>query len=699
MKKNKGISPPDLPQDPDKGAAASSYARVENKWLSSEVVSQCFFVIISLTLLTAFSVKLRVDQYIAWQKEPQVFFVNDIPMMTTHDAYHWLKLAKDYKDGAYITPKTALPDFIQVPMLSFMIAKLSPFFNNNVHKTGVYLMFILPGLFMIPLFLYFYKLGAPSAGVLGGLIGTASIGYLSRTLVAWVDTDALNLFFPVLAAFFMLLAANRERKYSFIFSALTGITTLVFHWWYSMPGFSTVNLVVLIVFLFVNRVEKKTILYSAIIYTIFANPLNVWQGIDSITHYLPFFRAGLAEAAGVTFRQTMSTVSEFGRLSFEGVLSMLVRPVLVSLTGLVLFFIFAFLKWRKFIPLLPVISLGLMAFLSMNRLVMYLTPLVGIGYGYLITTVLKRFFVKTGSPAFVRDAVVYGLSFVLFFIITVKTPLSVVPVSAASPGVYKALIDFKDRLPKGSIIFTWWDYGYAIQEATGFTTLHDGGNQVTLTTNFVARSFVSDSQSELYNIMRITAAGDPGALAGASNTYRELIAAIRSYEGPHDSDKLYLLFTEDMAGLTAVPAKFAAINLLGSWDPDLQAEKYEAFGDTFFNCRPSEKGNAMTCGDVVIDMDRGLINNNIPVKKTIVVGDGYILSERYYSHKDGLYLELFGKKKDNRLDIFAVKILPEKLYRTNLNQIYLLGNFDRSLFEEAYNEFPFARLLRVKTKE
>lgn len=658
-----------------------------------------FFVILSLVLLTAFSVKLRTDQYAAWQNEPQSFFVNDIPLMTTHDAYHWLKIAKDYKGGTYIAPKTALPDFTQVPLLSFMIAELSPLFNNNIHKTGVYLMFILPGLFVIPLFLYFYKLGAPSAGILGSMIGTAGIGYLSRTLVAWVDTDALNLFFPLLAAFFILLAADRERKYSCIFSALAGFTMLVFHWWYSMAGFAVINLAVLVVFLFVNSVEKKTILLSAIIYTICANPLNVWNGIASISHHLPFFRAGLAEAAGLTFRNSMSTVSEFGRLPFEGVLSMVLRPPILSLAGLALFFVFAVLNWRKFIPLLPVILPGILAFVSMNRLAMYLTPLVGIGYGYLITVVFKRLFRENNAHTVIKEAVVYGLSFVLFFLITLKTPLSVAPVSAASPGVYKALIDFKDRLPKGSIIFTWWDYGYAIQEAAGFTTLHDGGNQVRLTTNFVARGLVSDSQSELYNIIGITTQGSPDALANSSNTHRELIAAIRSYQGPQNSDKLYLLFTEDMSGLTAVPAKFAVINLLGDWATDITAEKFTSFGDTFFNCRPSEKGNAMTCGDVVIDMDRGLVNNNVPVKKTIVVGDGYILSERSYSHKVGVYLELFGKKKDNSLDIFAVKILPEKLYRTNLNQIYLLGNFDRSLFEEVYNEFPFARLFRVKTKE
>lgn len=672
MKKNKSISP------------------VSSKWL---------FMLLSLILLTAFSVKLRVDQYNAWQKEPQTFFVNDTPMMTTYDAYHWLKIAKDYKAGMYVIPKTILPDFTQVPLLSFMLAELSPFFNNNMHKAGVFLMFILPGLFVIPLFLYFHKLSAPSAGILGSMIGTASLGYLSRTLVAWVDTDALNLFFPLLAAFFILLASNRERKYSYIFSALAGLTMLIFYWWYSMSGFTTINLAVLVIFLFVSRVEKKTILYSAIIYTLCANPLNVWQGLASISHHLPFFRAGLAEAAGLTFQKSMSTVSEFGRLPVKDILSRILYPPFLSLAGLALFFVFAFFQWRKLIPLLPVISLGLLAFVSMNRLAMYLAPLVGLGYGYLISVIYSKFFMKTGTHALIKEAAVYGFSFVSFFIITLKTPLSVVPVPAASPGVYKALIDFKDRLPRGSIIFTWWDYGYAIQEATGFTTLHDGGNQVTLTTNFIARGLVSDSQSELYNIIGITTQGSPDALANSSNTHRELIDAIRSYQGPQNSDKLYLLFTEDMAGLTAVPAKFAVINLLGDWAPDIRVEEYKSFGDTFFNCRPSEKGNSLSCGAVFIDMDKGLINNNIPVKKTIVVGDGYILSERYYSHKEGLYLELFGKKDKNSLNVSVVKLLPKRLYNTNLNQIYLLGNFDRSLFEEVYNEFPFARLLRVKTKE
>ena len=43
-----------------------------------------------------------------------------------------------------------------------------------------------------------------------------------------------------------------------------------------------------------------------------------------------------------------------------------------------------------------------------------------------------------------------------------------------------------------------------------------------------------------------------------------------------------------------------------------------------------------------------------------------------------------------------VQLIDDVVFRSNYNQMFLLGRYDRELFEETYNAFPFSRLYRVK---
>jgi dolichyl-diphosphooligosaccharide--protein glycosyltransferase len=47
--------------------------------------------------------------------------------------------------------------------------------------------------------------------------------------------------------------------------------------------------------------------------------------------------------------------------------------------------------------------------------------------------------------------------------------------------------------------------------------------------------------------------------------------------------------------------------------------------------------------------------------------------------------------------VTGVYLLDEPAFESNLNQMYVLGRFDGELFEEVYNDFPYARAFRVRT--
>ena len=135
-----------------------------NVWLFVGVLLACFAV----------SVGVRYQQFETWKENPQAYFVGERPMMTTLDAPFWLRLAREYNEGTYLqndrvrsypggtetfrelsVKKISIPlsytdptpvsssssrtqeiNYSDVPLLSFLIANLTPFFNNNYYLAG-----------------------------------------------------------------------------------------------------------------------------------------------------------------------------------------------------------------------------------------------------------------------------------------------------------------------------------------------------------------------------------------------------------------------------------------------------------------------------------------------------------------------------------------------------------------------------------
>jgi dolichyl-diphosphooligosaccharide--protein glycosyltransferase len=264
---------------------------VENKnnsWLFVVVLLACFTI----------SAGVRFQQFETWEKTPAVYFVGERPMMTTLDAPYWLRFAREYNEGTFgketlreypnnseqfrtqstspkytdpatFPPSSGTPEikFSDVSLLSFLIAKLSPFFNYNYYLTGTLLIPTLASLFILPLGVFFFRIGVPVSGLLGGLIGTFSSGYYMRSSIGRIDTDMLNLFFLALTALMILLAMQSKSERSVVFySMCSGLSLLLFQWWYSKEGFLTAFFAILVFSLFIQQVRFRTILLSAMLF-------------------------------------------------------------------------------------------------------------------------------------------------------------------------------------------------------------------------------------------------------------------------------------------------------------------------------------------------------------------------------------------------------------------------------------------------
>jgi undecaprenyl-diphosphooligosaccharide---protein glycotransferase len=748
-------------------------------WLFVVMLLACFAV----------SVGIRYQQLETWKLNPQAYFVGERPMMTTLDAPFWLRWAREYNEGVYLQKdnlrnypdrteafrerfvpqkfrdpqanfstssssslsSSEIPEirYRDVPLLSFLIAHLAPFFNYNYYFAGTLLIPVLASLFILPLGIYFFQIGVPVSGLLGGLIGTFAGGYYMRSSIGRIDTDMLNLFFPVLAALMILLASRTKSERSVLLYATgTGLSLFLFQWWYNKAGYTLIYFIVLVFSLFIQQIRFRTVLLSAILFVLCSYPGTFLGGTGDFQGFVKSYftieesRETLTDnrIASATFPNTFTTISEVDHVSMDEVFRRVISNPLFDWAGLIGFFGFAVFRWRILLPLAPMLALGLMSFQSSNRFIMYLAPFIGIGLGWLLQIGIEAIFLlitknidhrdvknigksnkakreslNGKSPlwasfyslvvgthlesttkytdnklkgreidwfGWARQGVLYlGMVF-FFWLISGQTAISFVPGPSIHPRLYATFLELKKRVPENSTLLTWWDYGYAITDVTGLATFHDGGGQQSPKTYFIARGLISHDQEEMYDITQFLATEGNKGIAENNTSPEALLEAVRNPK-LKPGDPIYLFFTADMTG------KYGAISKLGSWDLVNGGSKPRGYQNLACNKITHEE---MNCRGAKIDLKAGKINNQVPLKRMVFIRDGKVMREQDFGHAQGYTLQLLV----NGQQIVEVQLIDEVVFRSNYNQMFLLGRYRDDLYEETYNAFPFSRLYRVK---
>ncbi|WP_420267053.1 STT3 domain-containing protein [Candidatus Magnetominusculus dajiuhuensis] len=702
-------------------------------------------VIISIAICLSLSVFVRLHEYSVWKQNPASYFVDGTPMMTTVDAFYWVRLAREYKNGTYYATDGGTADKLRffptdsskparVPAISVLLAKLSGMFGDNLYIAGVYLIAVLSGFFIVPLILYFGRAGSLPAGILGSLVGTFSFIYLVRTSAARVDTDSLNLFFPFLASFFILLTHEhggqlRPSRLVYLYCALAGLTMMLMELWYGISEFTYMYLAFLVVYLVIGKKGFKTTFFSALIFLYCSFPFSVNVAVFSVAALVLFFGytylfggkkvkpayaaiavlVFVAAIAAFVYKSAYATsmlsglidsfsfiiknyftsdmggkpsaltqVTELQHSSVAEVLAYVIKEPMISAIGLIGFIVFIIWNFKKAFPILPMFLIGLTAFHGANRFAMYLAPFIGAGFGYLITATALSLTGKLKDTT--RKSVVYVTVIVFFVAIISQTAFFFIPQPALNVDYYRAFQDIKAKLHGKPVILTWWDFGYALEDITGFATFHDGGTQHTEKTLYIAHALTSASQPELYNITSFITGN--GSTVTADDIIRD-----RAEDKPLDNvknDNIYVLYTSDMIGKFPAMYNVRGIDMLrtSAESPVIQP----------LSCQ-SLKDDVLDCYEIKVDLKAGKINNATPLRKAVYVDNGYTVKSVEYEHNNGLYLELFASGKS----INAIMVVNGVFFDSNLNQMYLLGKYDKSLFEEVYSALPQARLFRVKT--
>ena len=456
--------------------------------------------------------------WVLWAKDMPELYFNGEFMLTTNDAYYYAEGARDMLDGFH-QQNDFSPFNHPISTIVFYICKISPL---KIESVMFYMSALLAPLIALPVILISNEFKTLKAGAVAAFMSVILPGYLVRTSLGYFDSDMLNVTFALFIIYLLirLLNANEQK-----FIVLPSLFVSLYLWWYQ----SSYALILSIIFIFFiytlafmrSRIEnyqaiffmfisivslnifskdplianKILILNLAVIasfYAIFCKykklllPRNFsiflaimlaifiyFGGFDFITSKMGIyvFKGNEILSDKFHFINEYNFISEVKSASPLYFIYFMSGNILILLAAIIGYLLLCF-KFRPFLLTLPMLGLGLLSFFSGVRFVMYVTPLVALGFGYFLHFFLNLFDLRNS---------IKNLSFLVFAVATLAINLdfaySYRPKTVISHDEAMALDGLKKVAKRDDYVFSWWDYGYAIRYFADVMTLNDPGRQ------------------------------------------------------------------------------------------------------------------------------------------------------------------------------------------------------------------------------
>ncbi|NAZ30824.1 MAG: hypothetical protein GU354_06620 [Caldimicrobium sp.] len=677
-------------------------------------------------VVLVFGLYIRFDDVQFWKANEHLFFYKGEPLYSEFDSFFFARLVKDMEEGLYrpgkIDPFRFFPDNSSqakidkeefAPKYGISSTFISNIFYFLSQLTGLSVAwltwYLIPFLAIspaIPLFFYLKRLNLPFAGLAGGIVMLSAPMYLGRTNLMRLDHDVLNLTFPILIAFlFYLFFVSQTQRKKLIFVSLASLTLIFYQLWYGHPNLCFVLVLIFIIYYFwekrfkLSSFKKEDYLYLGLLilpqlWYLYTGPYHLYLQVKTLVF-------GLKEQTSVEklfsdFPNIFQSISELQRLSFEEVFATATYSTAFGVAGLIGAFLLFIFHFRSLFFLLPFFGIGLLTFVSGARFAMYFSPFVGLGLGYLVHLLFEKLlpmmglFVEERKRSFAL--LLTGTILFLALIFASRGAVSAVSTPKVHSFLVKDMDWIKHNTPKNSVIWTWWDYGYAFQLYARRATIHDGGSQASPKTYLVAKSFAVSNPEQGWRFISFTANYGLTGLAKLLKEGKRASAIVEDIlAGKFDmpiKTPIYVVFTDDLI------SKFGWVHYFGSYDFN---KKEGTFGQIVSpqDCRIIAP-NVIQCADLdnaILDLTNGIINiknGTIPIKD-FYFHDGKELKAKHF-FENGYVVELVRTQGGK----FGLFLLPPQQADTLFNRMFILRQYDPRYFELVYDNFPTTVIYRVK---
>jgi len=645
---------------------------------------------------------IRLDDISVWNKHKEFYYCNNRPLFTSYDAFYYARWGKEFAEGKYKSGDRdslrCVPDICKypnpVPLLSVLGGGIAKIRNNYIENVSLWLIPILSVLCVIPIFLYFYRIDLPLTGYLSSLVTVTSFIYFIRTTIARFDTDALNLFFPFAIALTLSLGFSAfSRKKAYLWLIVSGILAQFYWWWYSHPGLILTMIITYIIasFLFYRNLGTKEIFQRIFLLFLASNPVVIFSGIFNLISLIKVYLINYFHKEVDAFPNVFLSISEAKHYDLSAIARITVGNFWVFLLAVLGLLLLVLARIREIFLLLPILGIGILAMSGGNRFSMYLAPFLGAGLGYYLDLIVSRIKKYNWRKTAISAIALATIFLVLYFnnrsLIYVAHPL-------ITPSIEKDFIQLSKLTPENAWIWTWWDYGTAIQYLANRAVFHDGQSQTTPKTYFVALSYSIDDYVAARNIiLGVSSIGAKGIkkLLKSGKSAEQIKNEIVKGKFIGDIKKpIFWVFSGDEIG------KFPWINYFGTWNFFANEGKKSGF-IVLNNCRIIDPVT-LNCGRKLINLNTGKIvivdkknPTTIDIRSVIIRRKDKIL-KKYFSHKSIWNLELIETKDNNSFFVFLV---DNQALNSMFNKLYLLREYDKNYFNLIFDDFPSLVVYRV----
>ncbi|WP_022851620.1 STT3 domain-containing protein [Limisalsivibrio acetivorans] len=660
----------------------------ENK--SFKVIAVFLMIVIAYSIGTG----MRVKQYNKAMGEHRERFMTqlDFPSFTTLDAHYWTRYANELKEGTY---KAGEPDTKRlyptgskyperVPLISIMLAKISSISGMSVWNAGIWMQTYFPALAVIPIILLFVRIGLPLIGFAGALVTATSFEYTIRTSFGRVDTDILNLFFPVLVAYILTeLVLQRKELIKYLLAIVAGVSMYLYILWYNHPSMQLFFSFSLIAALFVNKSNIRMITVSTVLFLVSSGPHFFLAGITDIMYTLRNFiitsETPSADTARFIFPSSSSTINELKQLDFLKTSRAVFEFASIAIPGFIgtiLLFIF---ERKRTLLMLPILILSLMTFFVGIRFSMYATIFAGSGFAYLFF-LAGRWLYNNYHP----HELFKHLSTLPALILLVLTPFSSSwTITYNKPALLSEILDTAILTTElnNKPVFSWWGNGYMLQDLQQSKTFIDPGTHSKPVTNLIAKAIMNDNESDALSIFDYVYDNGLKGVYTAHETFNSLESYedyITSYQS--DNSDYYLFLSEDMLHKTPSMKHMANWGQTDSGSPLI----------SHLRCKPTAE-DELTCGALKVDMRNGIINGSAKIMSNVFVNSDGVAGRKDFDWDEGYYMVFMlinGEK------VYNVMLMHDYVFNSQLIQMYILGNYDKSNFSLVTNGYPYTKVYK-----
>ena len=685
------------------------------------------YLIILLLVAYLFSLGIRmIWVYQFWGVED--FYWNDQLMINTNDGYIWAtsalnELTGDFENNSRIKSMYSYG----VVFFTYIAVKILPF---SIDSIILYMPAIISSLVVVPMILIARVYNLTIFGFFSALIGSIAWSYYNRTMVGYYDTDMFSAMAPMLILYFLIKTVEKENLQNALYASLTiliypflydsglsivyamGIIYMVymvtFHRKESFTYQSIVLislalfgmpiyikfLLIVVTYLIFSKKEfplKTLVIMSSLAVLVFMISGNVFSIIwAKIASY--GVRAG--ESEGLKFFQVAQTVREAGKIPFETMANRISGStigVIASLIGYILLVI----KYRPFILALPLIGIGVFSLFGGLRFTVYAVPIAAMGavfLFYVIGSYIQNRIAKYSLITLLTLAMLYPN---IQHIIGYKVP------TVFSKSEVDVLDKLKEISSSKDYTLAWWDYGYPIWYYSNTNTLIDGGKHSN--DNFIISQILNTtSQTQAANLSRLAVE------TYVSSEYKIVADEIfnnrqenqidpnilldelksKSYKLPEKTRDVFLFLPYKMLNILPTVSLFSNLDLTTA-----EKKKRPLF---FLSRNFKESKNGINLGSGVYLHDK---KGQIQIGKQFVNINNFVVT--MYDKQGVLKKQVQTLDRNSSINIIYMKnyntflVLDNNMYNSTYIQMFVLENFDKSLFEASILT-PYAKVYKLK---